>query len=55
MDPIYKFTREDLLKIVAKFCSDNLEEFDQEKTALSLHFNDEQELEVYLVELSNLN
>lgn len=55
MEPIFKFTKDDLLKVIAKFCADNLTEYDQEKTALQINYNDNDEIEVYLVELSSLN
>lgn len=56
MEPTFKFSREDLLKVIAKFCADNLsEKLDPDLHALDIRYNEDNEIEVYLVNLENLH
>ena len=54
--PLFVFTEDDVLKIIANFCVSNIDEkYKAKQYAFDIHYNDDDEIEVYLVDTKELN
>lgn len=54
--PIFVFTEDDVLKIIANFCANNIDsKFKAKNFSFDINYNDSDEIEVFLVDTKKMN